>query len=484
VLKLIKVLFVASEGSPFCKTGGLGDVIGSLPKELIKNDIYAGVIMPKYGDISSEFKERMTECIRVTVPLSWRNQYCGLEKIEYEGIPFYFIDNEYYFRRVGMYGFYDEGERFAFFCRAVLEILPYLDFDPDILHCHDWQTALVPVFKKAFYPQLKKPIIFTIHNLHYQGVFPQSVLGDILGLGEEYFTSDNLEYYGKVNYLKGGLLYADVLTTVSPSYAEEIQTPSYGQNLDGVLRQRKERLFGILNGIDYTIYNPDADPHIFVSYNHKTWQTKENNKIGLQKLLGLPEKGGTPLLAVVSRLVNQKGLDLIAEVLDEILALDVQMVVLGTGEEKYVSIFDNAAWRLPNQIATRICFNEILAHKIYAGADIFLMPSYFEPCGLGQMIALRYGSIPVVRETGGLKDTVYPFDGKTSQGNGFTFQGYNSQEMLAVIKKAVHFYYQKDLWSCVVQNAMLTDCSWYRSARSYRSLYQVLIEKCYDKKVD
>lgn len=474
----MNILFAASEGVPFIKTGGLADVIGSLPKALKKYGLDVRVMLPKHGGIQESFKEKMTTRQVINVPLSWRNQYCGIQEMEYDGVHFYFIDNEYYFKREGLYGYNDDPERYAFFSKAVLESLPHLGFKPHILHCHDWHTGLVSVFLKAhyggnpFYSDIKT--VFTIHNLHYQGVFSKSILGDILGLGDEYFNIDGLEYYGSVNCLKGGLVFSDKLTTVSKTYADEIKYPYFGEGLDGILRKRQCDLTGILNGIDYDEYNPYTDRLIYAVYENGA-ENKKENKIRLQQELGLPQRD-VPLMGMVTRLVDSKGLDLVNCVLNEILDMDVQMVVLGTGEKKYEDMFKYYAYRYCDKMSANIRFDNTLAHRIYAASDLFLMPSRFEPCGLGQIIALRYGSLPIVRETGGLKDTVVPYNEYTEEGNGFSFTNYNAHDMLYTIRRAVGFYYDKDKWNRIVKNAMDSNFSWERSAGEYEKLYRSMIK--------
>ncbi|KAF1856359.1 hypothetical protein Lal_00049274 [Lupinus albus] len=462
-----KVLFVAAEAVPFIKTGGLADVIGSLPKELVKEGVDARVILPKYSEIPSHYREIMEPVHILEVPVGWRRQYCGIEKLEYQGITFYFIDNEYYFKRKGLYGHYDDGERFAYFCRAVLESLPYLDFTPDILHCHDWHTAVIPVLLAAHYreayPELRT------------GVFAKEVLGDLLSLGEEYFTAGRLEFFGAVNYMKGGLVFADRLTTVSPTYAEEIKTPYFGEKLDSLLQSRGNDLYGIINGLDYDLYNPRIDDCIAVPYTWRSSGRKLKNKMKLQEHVGLPVRADVPVVAIVSRLVAAKGLDLVAHVIEEIIAEDIQLIVLGTGEERYEGMFRLAAHRYPDKVSANIFFGEELAHKIYAGADIFLMPSCFEPCGIGQLIALRYGTLPVVRETGGLKDTVQPYNEYTGEGNGFSFANYNAHDMLDTLRRALAVYRQGDVWERIIRNAMRSDYSWSQSAQQYRELYHQLV---------
>ncbi|WP_003540325.1 glycogen synthase GlgA [Desulfotomaculum nigrificans] len=477
---MVRVLFVASEGVPFVKTGGLADVIGSLPKELRKQGLDVRVMLPKYGDIPIHLKEKMVSIKKITIPVGWRQQYCGIEALNQEGVPFYFIDNEYYFKRPGLYGFYDEAERFAFFCRAVLESLPHLDFAPQIIHCHDWHTGMVSVLLKAhyknhpFYQGIRT--MFTIHNLQYQGVFPRSILGDLLNLGEEYFTIDGVEFYGQVSFMKGGLNFSDLLTTVSETYAREIQDPYYGERLDGLLRYRQKDLHGILNGIDYELYNPANDPLICAPYDWQSLNGKQVNKEKLQRILCLPPRQDVPVIAIVSRLVSQKGLDLVAHVLEEIMNMDVQLVVLGAGEKKYEQLFKDFALRYPDKLSTNLYFGNTLAHRIYAGADILLMPSRFEPCGLGQIIALRYGCLPLVRETGGLKDTILPYNRYTGAGNGFSFTNYNAHELLFTLQRAVELYQQPEIWFKLVVNAMQSDFSWYKSAQKYKDLYNRLNE--------
>ncbi|AQS58882.1 glycogen synthase GlgA [Desulforamulus ferrireducens] len=474
----MSILFVAAEGVPFIKSGGLADVIGSLPRELRKLGIDVRVMLPKYRDIPEHFKEAMEHCCNLTVPLSWRQLYGGVQRLDYEGVPFYFIDNEYYFKRSGIYCFDDEAERFAFFCRAALEALPHLDFRPRIIHCHDWHTGMISVFLQAFYRQhpFYQDIrtVFTIHNLEYQGLFPRDILGDVLGLPDHYFTLDGLEFYGQVSFIKGGLNFSDLLTTVSESYAQEIQHPYFGARLDGLLRHKKNVLFGILNGIDTDIYNPAADPLIHTKYNWQTPELKGQNKKQLQASLSLPVREDVPLIGLVSRLVSQKGMDLIAHIWQDIMQMDVQMVVLGTGEPRYEELFRYAARQYPTKMSANIFFGDQLAHNIYAASDLFLMPSLYEPCGLGQLIALRYGALPLVRETGGLKDTVTPYNQYTGEGNGFSFTNYNAHDLLHTLRMALSLYPQRQIWSKLVVKAMQADFSWYKSAQKYQNLYKRL----------
>lgn len=476
---MVKVLIAAAEAVPFVKTGGLADVIGSLPQALKRTGVDVRVMLPKHEEIPEAFKTHMIPVARLTVPLGWRQQYCGVERLEYQGVTFYFIDNEYYFKRKGLYGHFDDAERYAYFARAVLESLPSIDFRPDIIHSHDWHTGMINVFLKAhyghspFYKDIKT--LFTIHNLGYQGIFSNEILHDILGLDDSYLTSDKIEFYNAVNFMKAGLVYADLISTVSRTYAEEIQYPYFGEKLDGLLRARQADLTGIVNGIDYSIYDPATDEHIFANYTAKTVDAKQKNKTYLQQQVGLPVRRDVPMIAIVSRLVASKGLDLIEHILDELLAHeDIQLVVLGTGEEKYHRLFEHVAWQYPGKVSVNLHFDEKLAHKIYAGADIFLMPSLYEPCGIGQLIALRYGTLPVVRETGGLKDTVLSYNKYTGQGNGFTFANYNAHDMLYTIKRALGMFYDKPVWNQIIQNAMKSDYSWQESAKRYMELYKKL----------
>jgi starch synthase len=476
---LLKVLFIASEGAPFIKTGGLGEVCGSLPVALHQQGIDARLILPKYKAIPRDLREKIRHKKYIFVKLGWRNQYCGIEESEYNGVPVYFIDNEYYFGRDGVYGYGDdEVERYVFFCRAVLDSLPHIGWAPHVVHCHDWQTAAIPVLLEAHYRHLDYyrdiGTLMTIHNLKYQGIFSKSILGDLLDLGDEYFFPDKLEFYGNVNLMKGGLVYANLINTVSPTYATEIQMPFFGEKLDGLLRARKHDLFGILNGVDYGVYNPATDPLIFKNYDAESLEGKKENKLKLQESLGLDIREDVPLLSIILRLVPQKGVDLIAHVLEEILMQDIQLVVLGTGEWHYENMFRDAAWRYPRKVSANIFYDNTLAHRIYAGADIFLMPSLFEPCGLAQLFSMKYGTLPIVRETGGLKDTVQSFNEFTGEGNGFSFTNCNAHDMLYTIKRALGFYYQKDIWNSLVKRAMQCDYSWDRSAEKYITLYHRL----------
>lgn len=477
----MKVLFAASECVPFIKTGGLADVVGALTPVLKDKGHDVRVILPLYAAIPEKFTSQMKLECEFEVELCWRRQYCGIKSLEYQGVTFYFVDNQYYFGRSYVYGLGgDEYERFGFFDRAVIDALPHLGFKPDIVHCHDWQTGMIPALLKIqyahfpFYKDIKTA--FTIHNLQYQGVFPIKAVQDTLGLGDSLFTADKLECYGCANYMKAGLVYADELTTVSPSYADEIQTSFYGERLDGLLRARKDQLTGILNGIDINDYDPAKDPQIYANYDPYHLGGKEVCKRELQKEMGLDVDPNVPLVGIISRLSNQKGFDLIECVIRELMATGIQLVVLGMGEAKYTNLFSWAESEYPGRLATRFAMNHQLAHRIYAGSDMFLMPSQFEPCGLSQMISMRYGSVPIVRETGGLRDTVLSYNKFTDEGNGFTFFNYNAHDMLHTVRRAVHYYKNnREVWYKLIVRDMTGDYSWYSSADKYVDLYNRLL---------
>ncbi len=482
----MKILFAASECVPFIKTGGLADVVGALTPVLKAQGADVRVILPLYAAIPQEYVNQMKLECEFEVELCWRRQYCGIKSLEYQGVTFYFVDNQYYFGRSYIYGLGgDEYERFGFFDRAVIDALVHLDFKPDVVHCHDWQTGMIPALLKIqyaqypFYQDMKT--VYTIHNLQYQGVFPIKAVQDTLGLGDSLFTSDKLECYGCANYMKAGLVYADELTTVSPSYADEIQTAFYGERLDGLLRARKDQLVGILNGIDVNDYDPAKDPQIYANYDPYHLGGKEICKQELQKELGLEVDPTVPLVGIISRLSNQKGFDLIECVIRELMATGIQLVVLGMGEAKYTNLFSWAESEYPGRLATRFAMNHQLAHRIYAGSDMFLMPSQFEPCGLSQMIAMRYGSVPIARETGGLRDTVLSYNKFTDEGNGFTFFNYNAHDMLHTVRRAVHYYNNnRDVWYRLIVRGMTGDYSWYSSAGKYMALYEEVTKPATD----
>lgn len=473
----MKVLFVASEALPFIASGGLGDVAGSLPQALRKRLIGCRVVMPLYATIPQEMRDSMHFIASLSVPVAWRRQYCGIFEAKANGVTYYLLDNQYYFKRDTIYGHYDDAERFSFFSRAVLEMLPYIDFHPDIIHCNDWQSALTPVYYSLMYAHREGyqniKTLFTIHNIQYQGVYGKEILEDVLGIAQR--DEALLEYDGDVNFMKGAIECANRVSTVSPSYAQEILDPWYSHGLDTILNQRSWKLSGILNGIDTISYDPATDQSLFTNYSAEDPAGKMSNKLGLQEYMGLPVREDVPLMGMVSRLVSHKGLDLVKAVLDELLeTTDIQVVVLGSGDWEYENFFREAAARHPGKLAIRIGFVPDLARKIYAGSDLFLMPSKSEPCGLSQMVALRYGSIPIVRETGGLRDSIK--DSGDGEGNGFTFANYNAHEMLHTIRRALEGYQNQEGWAMLVKRALECDCSWGRSANAYIRLYKSMLE--------
>lgn len=476
----MKILFVASEAHPFAKTGGLGDVTYALPKALRKLGVDVRVIMPKYLGICTNFGDKLKYISSFNVPVGWRDAFCAIEYYQYEGVPFYFIDNEYYFKRADIYGFFDDGERYSYFCRAVLEFIEKLDdFKPDIIHCNDWHSGMIPLLLNEHYKKNGKlqnvKTIFTIHNLKYQGVFPKEVLPDLLSLGYEYFTEEGVKYYDCISFMKAGINYGDIITTVSDTYSEEIKEEALGEGLHGLLNARGHKFSGIVNGLDFDLFNPGTDEDIFCKYSLHDLENKYKNKTELQKLLGLPVNETIPMIGIVSRLVKQKGFDLIAHVIEELLSMDIQLVVLGAGEEDYEDLFQYYSSIYPTRLSSNIAFSNSLAKKIYAASDMFLMPSIYEPCGIGQLIALRYGVVPIVRETGGLKDTVEPYNQYTGQGTGFSFANYNADEMLNTIKYAIETYYQKEVWENLIKRGMVKDNSWTNSANLYIRLYETLL---------
>ena len=478
---MLKVLFAASEAVPFAKSGGLADVAGTLPAALSKAGADVRLILPKYGCIPQEYVAKMRFIKYIYVPVGWRSQYCGVFELQHDGVTVYFLDNEFYFGSTNLYGYiHEDMEKFAFFSKATLSVLPDLDFRPDIIHCNDWQTGAVPVLLNAqfqdnpFYQGIKT--VMTIHNLRYQGIWGPQAVTDVFGLPESYFAPDKLEFNGDVNILKGGIVYADAITTVSPSYAQEIQTPEYGEGLDGLLRARAGQLSGILNGISYDQYNPACDDLIFKKYNRRDFVSgKRANKSRLQVELGLRQAESPLLLGIVSRLTDQKGFDLVAQLMEELSKWDIQLVVLGSGEFRYESMFRWYAGKYPDKFYAAIRFDNGLAHQIYAACDAFLMPSQFEPCGLSQIISLRYGTVPIVRETGGLRDTVIPYNEYTGEGTGFSFAPYCADDLLTVLRYACGVYRDKVAWQRIARTGMRCDFSWQESARKYRELYQNLL---------
>jgi len=470
----MKVLFAASEAMPFVKSGGLGDVAGALPKALQKLGVDIRVIIPFYSNIPEHFRQEAKLLLVASVPLGWRNQYCGIFQTTQNGITYYLLDNEYYFKREGNYGQFDDGERFAFFSRACLEVLHYIDFIPDIIHCNDWHTGLIPVFLQVFYKDNTKysniKTIFTIHNIEYQGVYGLETLLDVFGMMES--DAHLLEYKHNINIMKGAIQTADRVTTVSKTYAQEIKDPYFANGLDYILSDNAYKLTGIVNGIDTDLYNPQTDKALFAPFDAFNLKSKGLNKKGLQHLFNLPERVKVPVIAMITRLTGHKGIDLISTVIEEILSKNVQLIILGKGEFQYETLFSDLEKKYPTKLKAAITFSSDLASKIYAGADLFLMPSKSEPCGLAQMIALRYGTIPIVRETGGLKDTIIPFNPQSKEGNGFTFVTYNAYDMLDAINRALDLYADKENWNALVQNAFASDSSWQSSAEEYLQIYE------------
>lgn len=477
--KKMQVVFASAECAPFVKTGGLGDVAGSLPAALVRAGAEVIVMVPKYATIKDEYKAQMEHFSDFYVSLGWRNEYCGLEKLEHDGVTYMFIDNERYFARDYPYGFFDDGERFAFFSKAITESLQHLpeDFECDILHCNDWQTALAPVFLREFYQGLplydRVKTVFSIHNVAFQGQFSDTVMEDILGVAHIPAAASQLRCDAcSINYMLGALRYADAITTVSPTYAGEIQTPEFGEGLDGVLRERSYALQGILNGIDVAGFDPATDKRIAANYTVEDRAGKAVCKAKLQEELGLEVRDDRPLMVMVTRLTRQKGMDLVMYALDRILAGGVQVAVLGTGDRDYEDGLRYFQDKYPGTMAARIEFDPALSQRMYAAADMFLMPSKFEPCGLSQIIAMRYGTLPIVRETGGLKDTVQPYNEFTGEGTGFSFSNFNGDEMGdAVFRAARLFWDNRDAWNQLVTQAMSQDFSWTRSADKYLDLY-------------
>lgn len=473
----MKVLYVASEANPWMASGGLGDVAGSLPIALRKRLIGCRVVMPLYDSIKPELKEKMKFITSISVPVSWRRQYCGIFEAKLNGVVFYFLDNQYYFKRDGIYGHFDDAERFAFFARAVLEIIPAIGWKPDIIHYNDWQSALTPLYYSCYYATRMGyeniKTVFTIHNIQYQGKYGNELLQDVLGIAPEHY--DLIQYDGLVNFMKAGIECSNKVTTVSPTYAKEILDPWYSHGLDPILNQRSWKLCGILNGIDTDSYNPETDASLWKNYNADDFSAKAENKAELQKMMGLAVKPETPLVGIVTRLVGHKGVDLMKEVLEKSLwERDIQYVVLGSGEWQYESYFRGLHDKYPDKVGLRLGFVPDLARKIYAGADMFLMPSKSEPCGLSQMVALRYGTIPIVRETGGLKDSIT--DSGDGEGNGFTFKTYDAYDMLGAIYRAVDAYNSKDYWKMLVERALRCDMSWGKSANEYIKMYKSLLK--------
>ena len=472
----MKVLYAASEAVPFCKTGGLADVAGSLPPALAAQGVETAVILPLYRRVKERFADQLTFLCYDYVDLAWRHAYCGLFSLKKDGVTWYFLDNEQYFGRPELYGCADDGERFGFFSRAVVKMLDHLDFWPDVIHCNDWQTALIPIYLKddgvreERYRSVRT--VLTIHNIEYQGRYDPYCLGGLFGLDRGWVDDGTLLLDGDLNLLKGAILTADAVNAVSPTYAQELKNPYFAHRMEGILTQCGYKLSGVLNGIDMKLYDPAADPRIAANYTAEDVSGKVADKAALQKALGLRPEPETPIIAMVSRLVTHKGLDLIREVMGDIMELPVQFVLLGSGDAAYEDFFRHAAERWPERMAIRLGYDEALSMAIYAGADLFLMPSRSEPCGLSQMIAMRYGTVPIVRETGGLKDTVQPYEAWRDAGTGFTFANYSSADMLHVLREAVYLYKDyPDAFARLRRRAMERDFSWNRSAGDYLKIY-------------
>ncbi len=472
----MNILFAASEAVPYAASGGLADVVGSLPKNICAKGHDCRIVIPLYKAIGEEFRKEMTQITTITVDVSWRKQYCGIFTAEKNGIVYYFIDNEYYFARDGLYGFYDDCERFVFFSRAVLEMLRHIDFKPDIINANDWQTALIPVYYNVYYKyqqgydQIKN--IFTIHNIEYQGRYGREVLNELMGI--PLYHANLLEYDGYINMMKGAVETADMITTVSPSYAWEILDPWFAHGLDRILVTKQYKLKGILNGIDYDVFDPEKDKQIAANYSAKNIAGKAACKNALITRLGLDD-GDEPIIGIVTRFVGHKGIDLIRCVIEEIVHIGFKFAVLGSGEKIYEDFFREMAARHPGRISANIGFIPELSRQIYAGADMFLMPSQSEPCGLAQMISMRYGTIPIVRETGGLRDSVRDNGGEN--GNGFTFKTYNANDMLDAVKRAKKCYDDQQEWSELVERSMKCDYSWSASADLYIETYKEILSK-------
>ncbi len=478
-----KILFIASESVPFIKTGGLADVVGSLPKAIDSKYFDVRVILPKYAAMKQQYKDMLTYKTHFYMDFNWKQEYVGVLETVLDGITYYFIDNEDYFNGDKPYSdnTYLDIEKFSFFSKAALSAMPLVDFKPDIVHCHDWQTGLIPVYMKErfqgsdYFKDAKS--VMTIHNLKFQGKWDIKTIQSITGLSSYYFGPDKLEAYKDANLLKGGLVYADAITTVSDTYAQEIKTSFYGEGLEGLLSARSGDLRGIVNGIDYTDYSPETDPAIQYPYTVEDFKkNKIKNKRALQKELGLEQDDKKFMIGIVSRLTDQKGFDLIAYMMDELCQDNVQIVVLGTGDEQYENMFRHFDWKYHGKVSANIYYSEDMSHKVYASCDAFLMPSLFEPCGLSQLMSLRYGTIPIVRETGGLKDTVEPYNEYESLGTGFSFTNYNAHEMLATVRYAERIYYNKKReWNKIIERAMQADFSWEVSAKKYQEMYDWLI---------
>lgn len=477
----MKVLFAAGEAAPFFKTGGLGDVAYALPKELVKQGVDIRVVLPYYSKMPVKYQELVEDVLNFTIQVGNKRVYCGVKTLTWEGVQYYFIDNQDYFNREGLYGYWDDGERFGFFSMAVIEMMEKVGFIPDVVHVNDWQTAMIPVLLVdkyhwiETYRQIRK--VLTIHNIVFQGIYDPIILSSVFGTGYNIFHENGVQYFGNVNFLKGGINFSDVVTTVSPSYANEIQTPEFGAGLEGALRHNSWKVRGIINGIDYEKNDPETDEKIPYHFSSKNLAGKKKNKLFLQEKLGLPAGENIPLIASISRLTDQKGFQLVEEKLEELLhTRNTQVIILGTGEARYENSFRYFEERYPKKMRALIAFDVDLAQQIYAASDLFLMPSAFEPCGLSQMIAMRYGTLPIVHETGGLKDTVIPYNFATGEGTGFSFNGFNGYTMLGTIYRALDVYEkQPRAWKLLMEQAMAVDFSWSEPAQEYIAIYESLL---------
>jgi len=482
----MKILFPVSECAPFIKSGGLADVASALPVALAKSQIDARVVMPLYKQIKDRYQEQLTFITSTTINMAWRNVFCGIWTLIDNGVQYYFIENEYYYNRNGLYEYYhdvknDEAERYSYFSLAVLEILPLINFIPDIIHSHDWHTAMVGYLLKNKYhhePGYNKiKSVFTIHNLQYQGVFDVSTLEDLLGLSYNHFNPEALEFHGQINFMKAGILAADVVTTVSETYKFEIQSAFYGCDLDGLLRSVSYKLEGIINGLDVSVYNALTDNAIKENFDYATLEKKRINKTDLQAILGLNIDEGVPIIAMVTRLSNQKGIDLVKHVFHDLMQNHCQFILLGTGNREDEQFFRQMEHEYPKKVCSYIGFSEDVAKRIYAAADMFLMPSIFEPCGLSQLIAMAYATIPIVRKTGGLHDTVHHFNKETLEGTGFVFENINAHDMLYTINEAITIYFESpDKWNTLMQNAIKQDFSWDASSKKYKNIYEKIMK--------
>ncbi|MGM0166405.1 starch synthase [Enterococcus sp. AZ135] len=473
----MKTLFVAAECAPFFKTGGLGDVAGALPKALKEKGTDVKVVLPYFTKMSDRYKEQLEDLFSYDVYVGWRKQYCGVKHLKMNGIDYYFLDNLYYFNRPELYGYYDDGERFAFYQQAVIELMEKIDFIPDVMHLNDYHTSFIPFLLKEKYHWIQKfnqiRTVLTIHNIEFQGQYDREILYDLFGVGCERYDDGTIRFNDCVNFMKAGILYADRVTTVSPSYAEEIKTAEFGTGLDGILRMESGKLRGILNGIDYDTFDPAKDPAIFSNYDEKHLDKKTENKVQLQKHLDLPVRPDIPVIGIVSRLTYQKGFHLLLEEMEHLMQFDVQLVLIGTGDPNFENQFHYFGEKYPQKASIHIAFDVTLAQKVYAGADMFLMPSAFEPCGLSQMISMRYGTLPIVHEIGGLKDTVQPYNPITNEGTGFGFDIFESFYLMNALKQAIELYHDhQDIWRKIVLEAMSRDFSWNESSQQYLELYK------------